>query len=216
MAAVGRSLTCVVLGVYAMVGDWRLASAAAVAALGLLAFRALLHRWLKALSWEELRSALILLAMTFVVLPLLPDQDMGPYGVFNPYQLWMLTILIGGVSYLGYIAIRVFGAGRGMPLAAAIGAAPRYRVHHIDVMGPGGVDEAGHVGNHPPGGLGNSRKGRSLTQDADLAIVDHHRRVLGADQVSDVEGHGFLRSNRSARTEDGRRADAVGRLDSFT
>lgn len=122
VTAVVAAFVVYALGVYAMVGDWRLASAAAVATIGLLAFRGFLHSWLRALTWAELRSALILLAMTFVVLPLLPDEDMGPYGVFNPYQLWMLTILIGGVSYLGYIAIRVFGAGRGMPLAAAIGA----------------------------------------------------------------------------------------------
>jgi uncharacterized membrane protein (DUF4010 family) len=122
VTSVVAALLVFALGAYAVIGDWRLASAAAVAALALLAFRTVLHDWLRTLSWEELRSALILLAMTLIILPLLPDKDLGPYGVFNPYQLWMLTIALGGVSFLGYLAIRVLGAGKGALVAAAVGA----------------------------------------------------------------------------------------------
>lgn len=110
------------LGAMAVLGDWRLASAAAVAATALLATKRVLHGWLRTLTWPELRSALVLLAMSFVVLPILPDRGFGPYGAVNPHELWALTIAIAGVSFLAYVAIRVLGAERGLYLGAAAGA----------------------------------------------------------------------------------------------
>ena len=110
------------LGAYASVGDWRVASAAAVAATALLAGKPVLHTWLRKITWRELRGALILLAMSFLVLPLLPDQDMGPYGAFNPFQLWLLTVVIAGVSFLAYVAVRVLGEARGELLGSILGA----------------------------------------------------------------------------------------------
>lgn len=110
------------MGALAVLGDWRLASAAAVATTALLATKRVLHDWLKALTWEELRSAIVLLAMSFVVLPLLPDRGYGPFGAINPYELWSLTVAIAGVTFLAYAAIRVLGAERGLFMAAAAGA----------------------------------------------------------------------------------------------
>jgi uncharacterized membrane protein (DUF4010 family) len=122
VTAVVAALLVFALGAYAVVGDWRAAAAAAVVMTALLAFKGVLHDWLKRLTWPELRSALILLAMSFVALPLLPDQRFGPYGAFNPYELWMLTIAIAGISFLAYAVIRLFGPTTGVVLAAVAGA----------------------------------------------------------------------------------------------
>ena len=62
-----------ILGAYAVVGDLRVAAAAAVAATGILAARAEIHGWVARITWPELRSALVLLAMTFIILPVVPD-----------------------------------------------------------------------------------------------------------------------------------------------
>lgn len=110
------------LGAYATVGDWRLAAAAAVVTAGLLAAKGGLHTWLRALTWPELRSALVLLAMSFVLLPLMPDRGFGPYAAFNPRELWVLTIGLAGVSFVGYVAARMLGGARGALLGSAIGA----------------------------------------------------------------------------------------------
>ena len=110
------------LGAYATVGDWQVAAAAAVVTTGLLAFKGLLHGWLQRLTWPELRGALVLLAMTFVALPLLPDKGYGPYQSINPHELWLLTIAMAGVSFVAYAAIRVYGPSRGLILASAAGA----------------------------------------------------------------------------------------------
>jgi uncharacterized membrane protein (DUF4010 family) len=82
----------------------------------------MLHAWLIRLTWPELRSALILLAMSFVVLPVLPNRPLGPYGVVNPYELWLLTIAIAAASFAAYAAMKAFGAVRGLLLASVLGA----------------------------------------------------------------------------------------------
>jgi uncharacterized membrane protein (DUF4010 family) len=120
--AVVAALLVFGLGAYAVVGDPRLAAAAAVAATALLAFKDLLHGWLARLTWPELRSALILLAMTFVLLPVMPNTAYGPFEAFNPYEIWLLTIVLAGVSFVAYVATKVLGPGRGVVAASMAGA----------------------------------------------------------------------------------------------
>lgn len=110
------------LGALAMVAPPMVVAGAAVAAVAVLAFKESLHSWLGQLTWEEVRSALLVLAMTLIVLPVLPDRPVDPLGLVNPHELWMLTILIAAASFLGYIAVRVFGEQRGHLVAAAVGA----------------------------------------------------------------------------------------------
>jgi uncharacterized membrane protein (DUF4010 family) len=110
------------LGAYAMLGDWRVAAAAAVATTVLLAFKSVLHGWLQKLTWPELRSAFVLLAMTFVALPLVPDRGFGPAGAINPRELWVLTIAMAGVSFAAYVATRILGPMRGLLVGSAAGA----------------------------------------------------------------------------------------------
>jgi uncharacterized membrane protein (DUF4010 family) len=109
------------LGAYALVGDLRIAAAGAVATAGLLAMREDLHGWLERITWPELRSGLVLLAMTFIVLPIVPDDPIGPFGGVNPRQVWTIAIVLAGVSFLGYAAVKYFGASHGVLLAAAAG-----------------------------------------------------------------------------------------------
>ncbi len=115
------ALLTFVLGAYAVAGDLRVAAAAAVAATAILAARENIHGWVARITWPELRSALVLLAMTFLVLPVLPDVTVGPYGGVNPREVWLIAIVLAGVSFLGYGAVKVFGAERGVLLAAVAG-----------------------------------------------------------------------------------------------
>jgi uncharacterized membrane protein (DUF4010 family) len=109
------------LGALAVLGDMVAAAAAAVATAALLAAKEWLHGWLKVLTWPELRAALILLAMTFVALPVLPDKGYGPYDALNPYQLWLMTIVIAGVSFIGYVATKIAGERYGSLIAGTAG-----------------------------------------------------------------------------------------------
>ena len=109
------------LGAYALIGDMRVAAAAAVVAAVILAAREDIHAWVARVTWPELRSALVLLAMSFVALPVMPDVMVGPYGGVNPREVWLIAIVIAGVSFLGYAAVKYYGAKRGILLAATAG-----------------------------------------------------------------------------------------------
>lgn len=110
------------LGVYAMWGDLRIAAAVGVTLVGLLAFKEALHDWLDKVTWKELRSALLILAATAIALPLLPDRTLDPWDAINPRELWLLTILVAGASFAGYVAVRVLGSDIGVLAGAAAGA----------------------------------------------------------------------------------------------
>lgn len=122
VTAIVAALLVFALGAYATLGEGQVAAAAAVVTATLLAFKGAIHGWLKRLTWPELRSALVLLAMSFVVLPLLPNRGFGPDGAFNPYELWLLTIAMAGISFVAYAAIKIFGPSRGVTLASVAGA----------------------------------------------------------------------------------------------
>lgn len=107
------------LGVLAALDEPVVAAGAAIALTLVLASREYLHTFVERLTWPELRSAILLLAMAFIILPLLPDHPLGPYDAINPAQIWVFAIALAGVSFAGYIATRVFGSRHG-PLIAGI------------------------------------------------------------------------------------------------
>jgi len=79
----------------------RVAAALAVVTTAILALREPLHGWVENITWPELRSALVLLAMTFVVLPVIPDDPIGPFGGVNPREVWLIAVMLAGISFLG-------------------------------------------------------------------------------------------------------------------
>jgi uncharacterized membrane protein (DUF4010 family) len=95
-----------------------LAAGLAVTVAVLLAARTRLHRFVSSvLTEDELRDALIFAGATLVVLPLVPDRPMGPYGALNPHAIWILVILVMAISAAGYVAVRMLGARFGLPIA---------------------------------------------------------------------------------------------------
>lgn len=108
-------------GALAVAGKPTEAAAGGVALTTVLASREVLHGWLQRLSWIELRSALVLAVMTAVVLPLLPDKPVDPWNAINPREVWLFTILMGALSYLGYILIRIAGPSRGLIYSSLAG-----------------------------------------------------------------------------------------------
>lgn len=110
------------LGALAVSGDYRVAAGGGAALAAILASREMLHAALRRLSWVELRSALVLAVMTTIVLPILPNRAVDPWGGLNPWEIWFFTVLIATISYAGYIAVRVLGATRGFLVSALAGA----------------------------------------------------------------------------------------------
>lgn len=109
------------LGAYALIGELRVAVACAVAMAVLLALREPLHRWVASLRREEIRAVLILLAMSFLLLPVLPNRTVDPWDSINPAEIWLLAIMIAAISFGGYVAVRLFGDRLGVVMAAVTG-----------------------------------------------------------------------------------------------
>jgi uncharacterized membrane protein (DUF4010 family) len=109
------------LGGYALLGDERIAAACAVATAGILSVREPLHAWVAKVTASEFYSALVLLAMTFIALPVLPDRSIGPFGGVNPRAVWLIAIMLAIISFAGYIAVRLLGERKGTLVAAAAG-----------------------------------------------------------------------------------------------
>jgi uncharacterized membrane protein (DUF4010 family) len=73
------------------------------------------------LSRTDLTSMLQFAVLSFIILPVLPNQDYGPYDTLNPYQTWLMVVLISGISLAGYVALRVVGQRYGAPLLGFLG-----------------------------------------------------------------------------------------------
>ena len=109
------------LGAFAVVGEPLPAIAGGVATAALLAAKTSLHAWLQRLSWPELRSGLVLLVMSFILLPALPNHPIDPWGAINPFALWLMTVLIAVISFIGYVAVKAVGYRRGLAVAGLAG-----------------------------------------------------------------------------------------------
>lgn len=96
------------------------AAMAAVATALLLSYKPQLHRGISKLEPTELRATLKLLAISVVVLPVLPDKSYGPWGALNPFEIWWMVVLIAGISFGGYFAMKLIGPGKGAILTGLL------------------------------------------------------------------------------------------------
>jgi uncharacterized membrane protein (DUF4010 family) len=99
-----------------------LAIALAVIFTLLLEAHALLHKFfLEVVNESEYQATLRFLAVIFVVLPVLPDVNYGPYGFFNPHKIWIFVILVCTISWLGYFLQKFLGEGQGLRITGLLG-----------------------------------------------------------------------------------------------
>ncbi|WP_303289047.1 MgtC/SapB family protein [Marinobacter sp. SS5-14b] len=101
-------------GAVAVAVDPVIATAAAVVTAIILDNKQEIHGWVQKLQAHELDAALKLLLISVVMLPLLPNERMGPGGVLNPREIWWMVVMIASISFVGYFAIRVAGARKGI------------------------------------------------------------------------------------------------------
>lgn len=109
------------LGALAALGLELEAAMAAVVMTALLGFKPLLHGWLERIGPGELQAALKFLLISVVVLPSLPDRGFGPWGALNPREVWLMVVIIAGLSFSGYAAVKLLGARAGVTAASLLG-----------------------------------------------------------------------------------------------
>lgn len=114
-------LTTFGLGAVAALGAPVEAAAAAMIMTLLLGFKTEVHAAIGKLERRELLATLQLAAIAAVLLPLLPNRNVGPWDAVNPRLVGMLVLLIAALSYVGYFAVRMLGARLGLTLTALFG-----------------------------------------------------------------------------------------------
>ena len=108
------SLLTFSFGSLAVAGYVAPAAAAAVVTAMMLDFKPELHGLLRHIREQELDAGLKLLLISVVMLPLLPNRGFGPWGAINPYEVWWMVVLIAGISFVGYCAVKIGGARKGI------------------------------------------------------------------------------------------------------
>lgn len=114
-----------IFGIGAYLADRRSDESFAVVVAGiaalLLHYKAPMHRFVRSLGEEDLRAIMQFVLITLVILPVLPNRPLGPYQVFNPFETWLMVVLIVGISLVGYVLHRFLDARTGTLLGGLLG-----------------------------------------------------------------------------------------------
>ncbi len=79
------------------------------------------HALVRKVRRVEITDTLKFLVVILIVLPLLPNRALDPYGAFNPYKVGVLVVLVSGIGFAGYFLTRLFGAQKGLGLTGIVG-----------------------------------------------------------------------------------------------
>lgn len=109
------------LGAYAVFGPPAVVMAVGVGIAILLYAKEGLHGFTDRLGEKDMRAIMLFAAITFIVLPVLPDKTYGPLNVLNPRNIWLMVVVVVGISLGGYIAYKVIGPKGGAILSGVLG-----------------------------------------------------------------------------------------------
>ena len=103
------------------ISDIALAAALGVMLAILLAAKAPIHGFVKhVITQAELHDLLILAAATLIILPIVPNQFIGPFAAINLRYLWLIVIFVMLIGAISHIALRVLGGRIGLPIVGLI------------------------------------------------------------------------------------------------
>lgn len=115
------SLLTVLVGALVFWQHRQVAIVVAATTMVLLGMKQSLHAMTRAFKLEDIRATLQFVAITGVILPLVPNRNFGPFEAFNPFSTWLMVVLISGLGFAGYIAMRLLGARAGIFLTSLLG-----------------------------------------------------------------------------------------------
>ena len=109
------------VGAYLMVGIKEVAVAIGGGLAVLLQFKGSLHGIARKLGDDDLKAIMRFVLISLVILPALPDRAFGPYYALNPREIWLMVVLIVGISLAGYIIYKFFGERAGIVMGGVLG-----------------------------------------------------------------------------------------------
>lgn len=119
-----------------------LAGAMGVITALLLALKPRLHDLARRMSAEDLRATLEFALISAVILPLLPNKGFGPFGVLNPFQIWLLVVFVSGIGFFGYVLMKVLGTEQGIGITGLLGGLVSSTATTLSFAGRSKVNEA--------------------------------------------------------------------------
>lgn len=108
-------------GAYLVLGEKAVAVAMGAIVAVLLQWKQPLHQFVDKVGEKDMKAIIQFVLISLVILPVVPNQTYGPFNVLNPYKIWLLVVLIVGISFCGYVAYKLFGARAGTLLGGLIG-----------------------------------------------------------------------------------------------
>jgi len=98
-----------------------LAGATAVIVTLILSQKIRLHGFVRVLDEEDIQAIILFGVITVVALPILPNRDLGPGGLFNPRLAWLMVVFISGISFAGYGLSKILGSRVGIIWSGILG-----------------------------------------------------------------------------------------------
>jgi uncharacterized membrane protein (DUF4010 family) len=114
-------LLAFVLGAAAAAGLREAATIVGASALVLVAMKERLHGFAGKLTQEDETAFLKFVAVALLVVPLLPDRDFGPFNAVNPHDIGRMAVLVAGISFAGFVAVKTVGVGKGLLVTGLLG-----------------------------------------------------------------------------------------------
>lgn len=87
----------------------------------LLHWKTPMHKWVKRIGNVEFEAIGRFVLITLVVLPILPNETYGPYAVLNPWQIWLMVVLIVAINLFGYISFKIASGKSGALVSGIVG-----------------------------------------------------------------------------------------------
>lgn len=109
------------LGALIVLGTMQAAVVMGGAMVVLLHLKTALHSFSGRIGDRDMHAMMQFVVLSLVILPVLPNENYGPYDVWNPFKIWLMVVLIVGISLGGYVAYKLFGAKAGALLGGVIG-----------------------------------------------------------------------------------------------
>ncbi len=116
-------IVTILIGAVCFWGYLLLAAAIGIATTVLLSLKLETDRFVRALTREDISAALQLAVISAIILPILPNEAIfpPPFDVLNPYKIWLMVVFISGISFLGYVAIKIVGPEQGIGISGLLG-----------------------------------------------------------------------------------------------
>lgn len=109
------------VGAYLVLGQKTVAVAIGGATAVLLHLKDTLHLAVARMGEKDLKAIMQFVVISLIILPVLPNENYSPYGVLNPYNIWLMVVLIVGIGLSGYFAYKIFGGKAGTLLGGVLG-----------------------------------------------------------------------------------------------